>query len=123
MESYKVKGGAMAMDPWLLAKFLKALADEKRLQIIRLLGRRSICVCELEALVELSQPAVSHHLKILREAGVVNDTRQGKWIYYSLNEGNYSKMLEALKFLPISAVGKEDGEIDYCQKCDQKKKS
>ena len=108
------------MDDWQLAKFLKALADEKRLQIVRLLGRRSICVCELESLVELSQPAVSHHLKILREAGLVIDTRQGKWIYYSLNKGNYTKMLDALTVLPITAMGGHS-EPDFCSACEEKK--
>lgn len=125
LESYDNERGVMTVDPWQLAKFLKALADEKRLQIVRLLGRRSICVCELESLVELSQPAVSHHLKILREAGVVNDTRQGKWIYYSLNEDNYMRMLNALTVLPITAVGEDDfnSEPDFCRICEQKSQS
>lgn len=125
LESYDNERGVMTVDPWQLAKFLKALADEKRLQIVRLLGRRSICVCELESLVELSQPAVSHHLKILREAGVVNDTRQGKWIYYSLNEDNYTMMLNALTVLPITAIGEDNfnSEPDFCQICEQKSQS
>lgn len=110
------------MDHELLTKYLKALADEKRLKIVTLLGKRSICVCELESLVELTQPAVSHHLKILRDAGVVTDTRQGKWIFYSLNEDSYAEMLTALTVLPMLAEGEKrlNGEIDFCLKCEQK---
>jgi ArsR family transcriptional regulator len=116
-----MKGGVASVDPWRLAKMLKALADEKRLLIIQLLGMRSLCVCELESLVELSQPAVSHHLRILREAGVVNDTRQGKWIFYSLNEGNYTEMLNALATLPMQATGERslNSNIDFCLRCEQ----
>jgi ArsR family transcriptional regulator len=120
-----MKGGGEAVDHGQLAKFLKALADEKRLLIIKLLGRRSMCVCELESLVELTQPAVSHHLKILRESGVVTDTRHGKWIFYSLNEDSYTEMLAALTALPMPAEGEKElnGEIDFCLTCEQKKKS
>jgi len=122
LESYGVKGGGAAVDSWRLAKFLKALADEKRMQIIKLLGRRSICVCELESLVELTQPAVSHHLKILREAGVVSDTRQGKWIFYSLNEDNYAEMLTALTALPVSVEGEKGlDDVSFCLTCEEKK--
>ena len=106
-----------------LAKQLKALADKKRLKIIRLLGKRSICVCELESLVGLTQPAVSHHLKILREAELVTDTRRGKWIFYSLNENIYTEMINALTTLPLSVAPEQeaDNEIDFCLACEQKK--
>lgn len=103
-----------------LVKFLRALADEKRMQIVRLLGGRSICVCELESLVDLAQPAVSHHLKILREAGVVTDTRQGKWIFYSLNRNAYSDVLAALADIPMKAERPDnpDSGLGYCLTCD-----
>jgi ArsR family transcriptional regulator, arsenate/arsenite/antimonite-responsive transcriptional repressor len=112
-----------AIDPIRLARVLKALADEKRLRIIRLLGVRSLCVCELEALVELTQPAVSHHLKILREAGLVHDYRLGKWIFYSLHEDNYNKMREALTALPTPTTGERSlvGGIGFCQTGEQVK--
>jgi ArsR family transcriptional regulator len=65
---------------------LKALADETRLEIVGLLAakRRELCVCEIESHFELSQPTVSHHLRILREAGVVSSERRGTWAYYAL---------------------------------------
>lgn len=68
-----------------LAQFYKALGDETRLKIIELLFNKELCVCDIFDAFTLSQPAISHHLKILKQAGVVNDTRVGKWIYYGLS--------------------------------------
>ena len=69
-----------------IAEFYKALGDETRLKIIQMLSRREMCVCEIIDKLDMSQPAISHHLKILRQAGLVKDSREGKWIYYSLND-------------------------------------
>jgi len=68
-----------------LAEIFKALGDETRLTIVQLLIGRELCVCDILDSFDMSQPAISHHLKILRQAGVVRDKREGKWIYYSLN--------------------------------------
>src|ERR671934_326123 len=66
-----------------LAARFKALADPTRVAIVnRLAGAGEVCVCELVAAFELSQPTVSHHLRILREAGLVDATRRGTWAYY-----------------------------------------
>jgi ArsR family transcriptional regulator len=68
-----------------LAATFKALADPTRVGIInRLAMADSICVCDLTAAFELSQPAISHHLRILREAGLVEAERRGNWAYYRL---------------------------------------
>ena len=67
-----------------LAAQFKALADTTRLAIVnQLAGSGESCVCKLEPL-GLSQPTISHHLKILREAGLVESTRQGTWAFYRL---------------------------------------
>lgn len=71
-------------------EILKALADGNRLQILLLLSRQEMAVCELIAALKLSQPAVSHHLKILKHARLVKDTREGKWIFYNIDEKNFS---------------------------------
>ncbi|MEW6663552.1 MAG: ArsR/SmtB family transcription factor [Bacillota bacterium] len=68
-----------------LAEFFRALSDETRLKILHMLSSQEMCVCEIIDRLQMSQPAVSHHLKILRQAGLVNDNRDGKWIYYSIN--------------------------------------
>lgn len=67
-----------------LAEIAKALGDPIRLQIVDVLRRHAgqVCVCELVPLFEVSQPTLSHHLRKLREAGVVDAERRGLWAYY-----------------------------------------
>ena len=67
-----------------LAMVAKALGDPIRLQLVDVLRKHAgkVCVCELVPLFDLSQPTVSHHLKKLREAGIVGSERQGLWAYY-----------------------------------------
>ena len=68
-----------------LAARFKALADPTRVAIVELLSAADeVCVCNLTATFELSQPTISHHLKILREAGLVESSRRGTWAYYRL---------------------------------------
>jgi ArsR family transcriptional regulator len=65
----------------------KALGDPIRVQLVDVLRKHAgkVCVCELVPLFDLSQPTVSHHLKVLREAGIVGSERQGLWAYYYVN--------------------------------------
>ncbi len=67
-----------------MAAVAKALGDPVRLQLVDVLRKHAgkVCVCELVPLFDLSQPTVSHHLKVLREAGIVGSERQGLWAYY-----------------------------------------
>jgi ArsR family transcriptional regulator len=67
-----------------MADMAKALGDPVRLQLVDVLRKHAgkVCVCELVPLFELSQPTVSHHLKVLREAGIVGSERRGLWAYY-----------------------------------------
>ena len=67
-----------------MAAIAKALADPVRLQLVDVLRKHAgkVCVCELVPLFDLSQPTVSHHLKVLRQAGIVDSERQGLWAYY-----------------------------------------
>jgi ArsR family transcriptional regulator len=67
-----------------MAGIAKALADPVRLQLVDVLRKHAgkVCVCELVPLFDLSQPTVSHHLKKLRDAGIVDSERQGLWAYY-----------------------------------------
>ena len=70
-----------------LLRAFKALADPTRLEILRLLGAQAgpTCVCDLVAHFELSQPTISHHLKVLREAGLLTQTRLGIWAFYAVD--------------------------------------
>ena len=67
-----------------IATVAKALGDPIRLQLVDVLRKHAgkVCVCELVPLFDLSQPTVSHHLKVLRDAGIVDSERQGLWAYY-----------------------------------------
>jgi len=66
-------------------RLLAALADPVRLSIVRQLSAGdSVCACDFDACGDVSQPTVSHHLRILREAGLVRGERRGTWIWYSL---------------------------------------
>ena len=67
-----------------MAAVAKALGDPIRLQLVDVLRKYAgkVCVCELVPLFELSQPTVSHHLKVLRQAGIVGSEREGLWAYY-----------------------------------------
>lgn len=66
------------------AKLFKALSDETRLRILKMLEHRPLCVCEIQFVLKGSQPNVSHHLKTLSEAGLVDSTKDGLWISYRL---------------------------------------
>jgi ArsR family transcriptional regulator, arsenate/arsenite/antimonite-responsive transcriptional repressor len=70
-----------------LAQVFKALADPVRLRLVSLIGARQggeACVCELTEAFNLTQPTISHHLKVLREAGIIDGKRRGTWVYYWL---------------------------------------
>lgn len=80
-----------------LASYFKALADPTRVAIVnRLTGVDEVCVCDLTAAFELSQPTVSHHLKVLRSAGLVESSRRGTWAYYRLVPEALDAVREAL---------------------------
>ena len=70
-----------------MAAIAKALGDPVRIQLVDVLRKHAgkVCVCELVPLFDLSQPTVSHHLKVLRQAGIVESERQGLWAYYYVN--------------------------------------
>lgn len=66
------------------SKYFKALSDEKRIRILKLLTVREMCVCELMIALDTTQPNLSHHLKILENQGFITRRKEGKWAYYSL---------------------------------------
>ncbi len=72
-----------------MAGVAKALGDPIRMQLVDVLRKHAgkVCVCELVPLFDLSQSTVSHHLKVLRDAGIVGSERKGLWAYYYVNPG------------------------------------
>ncbi len=84
-----------------LAARFKALADPARVAIVnRLAGADEVCVCELVPHVALSQPTVSHHLRILRDVGLVAARRRGTWVYYRLVPKAVAELASALGGAP-----------------------
>jgi ArsR family transcriptional regulator len=71
-----------------LIDFFKTISDETRLRILALLSVQEICVCNLCAIMDESQPKISRHLAKLRDVGYVRDRRQGQWIFYYLSIPN-----------------------------------
>src|SRR6266700_6242242 len=70
-----------------LAQVFKALGDPVRLRLLSLIGAHQggeVCVCDLTTAFDLTQPTISHHLKVLREAGIITSERRGTWVYYRL---------------------------------------
>jgi ArsR family transcriptional regulator, arsenate/arsenite/antimonite-responsive transcriptional repressor len=70
-----------------LARVFKALADPVRLRLVSLIGAHAggeVCVCDLTTAFELTQPTISHHLRVLREAGLIGSERRGTWVYYRI---------------------------------------
>jgi len=68
-------------------KVMKALSDPNRIKIVKMLQHKTMCVCELQAMLEISQPTVSKHLKLLEDAGLVTFFKDGLWVNYRLADG------------------------------------
>lgn len=90
----------------LSVQVLKALADRNRVRIVKLLQHKAMCVCELTAVLGISQPSVSRHLRVLRDAGLVSDEKKGVWIDYRLADEGDNPLGEAL--LRLLAENLED---------------
>ncbi len=94
-------------------KLIKALADENRLAILEMLQQEEKCACVLLEELNISQPTLSHHMKILCDSGLVDSCKDGKWMHYSLSfEG--SKKLQAL----IGKYTVNENEAETYKKCD-----
>ncbi len=77
-------------------KLFGALADEKRLNILQLLTFREMCVCELTAALNITQPNLTYHVKKLESAGLVQGEKRGRWVYYSLKDVRSLRKIKAL---------------------------
>jgi ArsR family transcriptional regulator len=85
----------VASDPEVL--LLQALAEPTRLAMVRQLAREGeVCACDFTACCDVAQPTVSHHLKVLRQAGVVSSDRRGTWIYYRLRPEAMRRLADLL---------------------------
>ena len=77
-----------------LSELFKALADETRIKILHLVAQRELCVCDLAFLLEMSLPAVSHHLRFLKALRLVKNRKEGKMVFYSLEDNHVLSLIE-----------------------------
>jgi ArsR family transcriptional regulator len=96
-------------------KIFKALSDSNRIRIVKMLQRKSLCVCEIKDVLNLATSTVSKHLSILREAGLITDWKDGKWINYKINPEPESLASNALLYVQMQI------EDDETIKSDRKK--
>ena len=92
-----------------LAKGFKALGDPVRLRLLSLIAARAgdeVCVCDLTDAFEVKGPTISHHLKVLREAGLIECERRGTWVYYWLVPAGLASLSQ---LLDPSALGAASG--------------
>ncbi len=97
------------------APVFKAMSDEKRLKIIDLLSNGSLCACKILEHFDFSQPALSQHMKVLVDAGLVSGVRVGNWMHYSLVKEKYEEVISFVK--QISSENKEHFCDEECGKC------
>jgi ArsR family transcriptional regulator len=97
-------------------KIFKALSDETRLRIYLLLLKGELCVCELVNILNMEQSRISHSLRILKEAGLVNSRREGTWMIYSANPRMLkNKIIQGIKHEIISPTN-DLKNLDKCKK-------
>ena len=103
------------------ASILKLLGDTTRLTMLKVMEKGACCVCEFVAMFEISQPAISQHLKKLRELDIVQEKKRGQWVFYSLNKDGpyYSFVQSILQELPsqqekLDQLKEQGTRIDCC---------
>jgi ArsR family transcriptional regulator len=87
-----------------VVRVAKALSDPTRVRILHALADREFCVCELVALIDRGQPTISRHLGILRDAGLVEDVRDGQWVNYRLRRPTRSRFAGAVLAAAVDAA-------------------
>ncbi|MGE7604029.1 ArsR/SmtB family transcription factor [Peribacillus sp. NPDC097675] len=98
------------LDIEVTANILKLLGDKTRLTMVKIMSEHECCVCEFVALFDMSQPAISQHIRKLKDYGIVKETRKGTWIFYSLNStSSYHSFIQTvIKDLPSQTFKLEE---------------
>ena len=109
-----------------LLKLFRALSDANRIRILKMLQHGPLCVCEVTAVLQLANSTVSKHLSILRDADLILDKKEGKWVNYHLNRSSEAMYVNAIlpllaDWLPDDATVVQDAErvksVDRNQIC------
>jgi ArsR family transcriptional regulator len=90
------------------ARLFQALSDETRLAILEMLRGGERCVCELQQALDAAQSRLSFHLRVLKEAGLVRDRKEGRWSYYSLVPGTLETAHDVVRILATERTAKHD---------------
>ncbi len=101
------------MDNKKAAAIFKAFCDENRLQILELLQDGEKCACRLLEELHITQPTLSHHMKLLSDAGIVNARKEGKWMHYSISKEGVEQVKAYLDSLTTGA----ENERNACKIC------
>ena len=102
------------MDNKIIASMFKAFCDENRLQILQLLRDGERCACSILDEMQITQPTLSHHMKILCDSGVVDGRKEGKWMHYSISEDGLENVMNYLnEFMKNTKM--EDGNGESCR--------
>lgn len=101
------------MDNKRIASMFKAFCDENRLQILELLRGGERCACSILDEMKITQPTLSHHMKILCDSGVVVGRKEGKWMHYSISEEGLQNAIHYLNELMKNAKKGDDN----CESC------
>ena len=102
------------MDNKRIASMFKAFCDENRLQILELLRGGEKCACSILDEMQITQPTLSHHMKILCDSGVVIGRKEGKWMHYSISEDGLENAMHYLNELMKNAKMGDDN-CDSCR--------
>jgi ArsR family transcriptional regulator len=97
-----------------LVSIFKALSDETRLRIVKLLEHGELCVCDIVTALDLVQPKVSFHLSALKDAGLVRDRKEGKWIHYRFDESDAFRrflILSVLERIPANKINADNARL------------
>ncbi|MBS1126281.1 MAG: heavy metal resistance transcription regulator [Nitrospirae bacterium] len=98
-----------------LANVFKALSDTTRLRVLKLLESGELCVCDIVTALDMSQPKISFHLNTLKEAGLIKDRKEGRWIHYRLDDSDFFRrflLLSVLEKIPEEAVAADRKRLD-----------
>lgn len=88
-----------------ILNIFKALSEETRLRVLKLLDHGELCVCDIVAALDMIQPKVSFHLAVLKEAGLIKDRKQGKWVHYKIDDSDIFR-----RFLLLSTLERISAE-------------
>ena len=99
-----------------MALICKALGDENRLQIIKMLAGGELCACKILDAFNITQPTLSHHMKILTECNLVASRKEGKWTYYSINCEKFSEFKSDVSEFACKTSAEKKAEGKCCCK-------